>query len=67
MTNGLAHATEFELRTGEPGRAQLALDRMTRPFPSRGRDIHVLGALLGDMPEGSLLERATVDNLRVTH
>jgi len=67
MTDGLAHATEFELRRRETGRAHLAVDRMSRSFPSRDREIHVLGALLGDMPEGSLLERATVDILRVTH
>ena len=67
MTDGLAHATAFELRTRATGRAHLALDRMTRPLPSRDREIHVLGALLAELPEGALLEHATVDNLRVTH
>jgi hypothetical protein len=40
---------------------------MTSPSPLRGAQIRVLGVLLGEMPEATLLRRAISDGLRVAH
>ena len=67
MTDGVVWAASSEVRPSETGLADIADVRTTPPFVSFDRAIHVLGALLDDMPEATLLGRAITGNLRVMH
>jgi len=67
MTGETGPAAAREVDSYDTGRAHTVRDRMTLLSPRQGGSIHVLGALLDEMPEATLLGGASTETLRVTH